>query len=206
MKSVLCSLCVLCGLNLTAATLSPSTVHDDIPGTATIGEVSTAAGARQVDDLGVYKIEKEPYLDDKYFPVCFEGREIPKDNLVLKDESSSGFSFTYSLYERDAYINGMGFNKDGDWLFADGWSFNGKLSPGWPKLSFRKKFTPTSDRLAIKSHVDAVANNLPQMVTNVARSVVNTVWDAKLGVAWEARMHNGQLYYVAVTNKPPEVK
>ena len=43
-------------------------------------------------------------------------------------------------------------------------------------------------------------------VTQIARSVVNTVWDAELGVAWEARMHNGQLYYVAVTNQPPEVK
>ena len=42
-------------------------------------------------------------------------------------------------------------------------------------------------------------------VTNAARSVVNTVWDAALGVAWEARMHNGALYYIAVTNRPPEV-
>lgn len=39
----------------------------------------------------------------------------------------------------------------------------------------------------------------------IARSVVNTVWDSELGVAWEARMHNGALYYVAVTNQPPEV-
>ena len=38
-------------------------------------------------------------------------------------------------------------------------------------------------------------------VTNVARSVVNSVWDASLGVAWQARMHNGHLYYIAVTNK-----
>lgn len=45
-----------------------------------------------------------------------------------------------------------------------------------------------------------------ETVTNVARSVVNSVWDAALGVAWEARMHNGHLYYIAVTNKPPEVK
>jgi hypothetical protein len=45
-----------------------------------------------------------------------------------------------------------------------------------------------------------------ETVTNVARAVVNSVWDASLGVAWEARMHNGHLYYIAVTNKPPEVK
>lgn len=40
-----------------------------------------------------------------------------------------------------------------------------------------------------------------ETVTNVARSVVNSVWDAALGVAWEARMHNGHLYYIAVTNR-----
>lgn len=45
-----------------------------------------------------------------------------------------------------------------------------------------------------------------ETVTNVARDVVNSVWDASLGVAWEARMHNGHLYYIAVTNRPPEVK
>ena len=45
-----------------------------------------------------------------------------------------------------------------------------------------------------------------ETVTNVARSVVNSVWDASLGVAWEARMHNGHLYYIAVTNRPPEGK
>ena len=54
----------------------------------------------------------------------------------------------------------------------------------------------------------AMAKDVPtaEAVTNVARSVVNSVWDASLGVAWEARMHNGHLYYIAVTNKPPEVK
>jgi hypothetical protein len=54
----------------------------------------------------------------------------------------------------------------------------------------------------------AMAKDVPtaETITNVARSVVNSVWDAALGVAWEARMHNGHLYYIAVTNKPPEVK
>ena len=49
--------------------------------------------------------------------------------------------------------------------------------------------------------------NLPTAVTvtNIARSVVNSVWDGALDVAWEARMHNGHLYYIAVTNRQ-EVK
>jgi hypothetical protein len=44
-----------------------------------------------------------------------------------------------------------------------------------------------------------------EAATNIARAVVNTVWDEKLGVAWEARMHDGALYYIAVTNRPPEM-
>ena len=63
----------------------------------------------------------------------------------------------------------------------------------WPRL--KTEISPTADQLATTS-----------TVAQVARSVVNTVWDEELGVAWEARMHNGQLYYVAVTNQPPEVK
>lgn len=38
-------------------------------------------------------------------------------------------------------------------------------------------------------------------VTNIVREASGTVWDDALGVAWEARMHNGHLYYIAVTNK-----
>lgn len=38
-------------------------------------------------------------------------------------------------------------------------------------------------------------------VTNIVRQASGTVWDDALGVAWEARMHNGHLYYIAVTNK-----
>lgn len=43
-------------------------------------------------------------------------------------------------------------------------------------------------------------------VTNIVRDTQGTVWDDALGVAWQARMHNGHLYYIAVTNQPPEVK
>ena len=41
-------------------------------------------------------------------------------------------------------------------------------------------------------------------VTNIVRDTQGTVWDDALGVAWQARMHNGHLYYIAVTNQPPE--
>lgn len=38
-------------------------------------------------------------------------------------------------------------------------------------------------------------------ITNIVRDNIGTVWDSSLGVAWQARMHNGHLYYIAVTNK-----
>jgi hypothetical protein len=72
-------------------------------------------------------------------------------------------------------------------------------------------YVATRERLKRNALGLAMAKDLEKLpdhetVTNVARFVVNSVWDASLGVAWEARMHNGHLYYIAVTNKPPEVK
>ena len=68
----------------------------------------------------------------------------------------------------------------------------------------RKRITRNALGLARIKDIEKLPTH--ETVTNVARSVVNSVWDASLGVAWEARMHNGHLYYIAVTNKPPEVK
>lgn len=53
----------------------------------------------------------------------------------------------------------------------------------------------------------AMAKDLEQLpthetVTNIVRDNIGSVWDDQLGVAWQARMHNGHLYYIAVTNQP----
>ena len=37
-------------------------------------------------------------------------------------------------------------------------------------------------------------------VTNAARSVINSYWDEARGVTWQAKMVDGNLYYIAVTN------
>ena len=76
----------------------------------------------------------------------------------------------------------------------------------WVSLSATRR--PMAARNALGLAMAEDLEKLPdhETVTNVARSVVNSVWDASLGVAWEARMHNGHLYYIAVTNRPPEVK
>ena len=68
-------------------------------------------------------------------------------------------------------------------------------------LEMQKKIT-TRNALGL-----AMAKDVPthEMVTNIVRDNIGSVWDAQLGVAWEARMHNGHLYYIAVTNRQ-EVK
>ena len=68
----------------------------------------------------------------------------------------------------------------------------------------RERIAKNALGLATLKDIEKLPNH--ETVTNVARAVVNSVWDASLGVAWEARMHNGHLYYIAVTNRPPEVK
>lgn len=61
------------------------------------------------------------------------------------------------------------------------------------------------ETFAIKSDIERATDNIPQVVTNVVRDIQGLVYDDKLGVAWEARMHDGALYYIAVTNRQ-EVK
>ena len=78
-----------------------------------------------------------------------------------------------------------------------------------PAKSVRQR-QPSRNALGLATLKDIEGAVTKQELTNTVRMVVNAagryVWDASLGVAWEARMHNGHLYYIAVTNKPPEVK
>ena len=66
-------------------------------------------------------------------------------------------------------------------------------------------YTPIMTNTAefVSRSISKATNAIPSVITNIVRDTVGTVWDAKLGVAWEARMHNGHLYYIAVTNQPP---
>lgn len=67
-------------------------------------------------------------------------------------------------------------------------------------IATRSCFTRNALGLARAKDLEKLPTH--ETVTNVARSVVGSVWDAQLGVAWQARMHNGHLYYIAVTNQP----
>jgi uncharacterized secreted protein with C-terminal beta-propeller domain len=185
----------------------------DLSGLATAADIDKATNAvhvstiaavdvkRDKTDLAVYEMQDDvngAYLPPEALPVVY-GDEIIETRIyfkVMKPEDYAPFDAAYFIANK---TDPMGnFYTDGKWY--GGWSgltFGGRDPiPGqWPVLVIPKKLAPSADKLATTS-----------TVTQVARSVVNTVWDEKLGVAWEARMHNGCLYYVAVTNEPPEVK
>ena len=90
-------------------------------------------------------------------------------------------------------------------VFID-WCFRNQWDGYWVSMTAEREVTGRRNALGLATAKDLEKLPTHETVTNVARSVVNSVWDASLGVAWEARMHNGHLYYIAVTNKPPEVK
>lgn len=73
-------------------------------------------------------------------------------------------------------------------------------------VAYARRGALTSSDFVVTDTQTVTEGRVAEIATNTARAVVNTVWDSELGVAWQARMHNGQLYYVAVTNQPPEVK
>ena len=66
------------------------------------------------------------------------------------------------------------------------------------------KYAPHDNIPGTQLVLTNTAEYVAATVTNVVRDTVGTVWDGALGVAWQARMHNGHLYYIAVTNQPPE--
>ena len=102
--------------------------------------------------------------------------------------------------------------KDATYLYfapsyrRDEWSdeYDGYVEKMYYLTATRERITRNALGLAMMKDLEKLPTH--ETVTNVARSVVNSVWDASLGVAWEARMHNGHLYYIAVTNRPPEGK
>lgn len=73
-------------------------------------------------------------------------------------------------------------------------------------VSFARRGALTSSDYVVINAQGITEGRVGEIATNAARSVFGTVWDASLGVAWEARMHNGHLYYIAATNVPPEAK
>ena len=73
----------------------------------------------------------------------------------------------------------------------------------WFGVTATRTRLPGGNALGLAMAKDAVSAST---VTNIVRDNIGTVWDASLGVAWQARMHNGHLYYIATTNQPPEGK
>lgn len=70
-------------------------------------------------------------------------------------------------------------------------------------ISFYQMYFPEiyqDETFAMRSDIERATNNIPQVVTNVVRSVQGLVYDEKLNITWKQTMYDGNLYYIAVTN------
>lgn len=81
---------------------------------------------------------------------------------------------------------------------------NGVFDEGEEIIAFNVRAERKESRNALGLAMAKDLEKLPthEAVTNIVRDNIGSVWDAQLGVAWQARMHNGHLYYIAVTNQP----
>lgn len=70
---------------------------------------------------------------------------------------------------------------------------------------WRSRIEERTNALGLATLKDIEQLPTASTVTNIVRDNIGTIWDDALGVAWQARMHNGHLYYIAVTNRQ-EVK
>jgi hypothetical protein len=69
-------------------------------------------------------------------------------------------------------------------------------------MTAEREVTGRRNTLGLAMAKDLEKLTTHEAVTNIVRDNIGSVWDAQLGVAWQARMHNGHLYYIAVTNQP----
>lgn len=133
------------------------------------------------------------YIELSYVRNVTTGEKIAVWNINHDSHtwlSAEGFSYTNTEYEVAAErfndINGNKIYDDGEEIIT---------------------FTVRAERKNRNALGLAMAKDLERLptheaVTNTVRDNIGSVWDAQLGVAWQARMHNGHLYYIAVTNQP----
>lgn len=160
---------------------------------------------RDKTDLKVYEPKVSHSLDDAALPITWQYGGATYTNAIIDAivDTGEGVFLSFSAEASGdfggeavkVYFDEVGVASSIQMYSSATYFFGDKpyKTGEWPRL--KTSLQPTGDQLATTS-----------TVAQIARAVVNTVWDSELGVAWEARMHNGQLYYVAVTNQPPEVK
>jgi hypothetical protein len=112
-----------------------------------------------------------------------------KISVVWYDsEMSAGW---YPAFDGQLYFNSDPRPED---AVAVQWKPNQNWDQPFMLVAVRKK----KNALGLAMAKDVVSAS---EITNIVRDNIGTVWDNALGVAWQARMHNGHLYYIAVTNE-----
>ena len=193
MKSVLCALCALCGLNL-AAEIHTARLND-IPGTAhVVTNVTFPASLATNDVCAIVTNTVEGGWSWEMMPPFVSATEPVFHKWHLPDGGFGGASWEAVAIMEDGYRMPIRMDVPESGEFAT-------------KLVFESIGTatriPGGNALGLAMAKDVMT---AEAVTNIVRNAIGTVWDGALGVAWEARMHNGHLYYIAVTNQPPEAK
>ena len=189
--------------------LDKTTKIDDISGTNTIGDIGKAIGVvdqqtldnavktkRDKSDLTVYTADKNKFYG------------IAKWKVYFKNDIYGVIS--------DAYTQSPYINDSGSVYFP---AVDGSCAVDMPDentviVRSIMSIQTTMDKLEGELPMNGVykltpiyADSLATMsaITNVAREVVNSLYDEEMGVTWQAKMNGGNLYYIAVTNVNLEV-
>jgi hypothetical protein len=182
---------------------------NDIPGTAHVVTNVTFPAALTTNDVCAIVTNVVGGFTPWEFRFSSDAVAEAAKGWNLELEYLDGFWYFRGVGELPMYhtwgVERIGGSPNDEVIFVD-WCIRNSWDGYWVSVTATRRPMAARNALGLAMAKDLEKQPTHETVTNVARSVVNSVWDASLGVAWEARMHNGHLYYIAVTNKPPEVK
>lgn len=76
-----------------------------------------------------------------------------------------------------------------------GWAYESDLKPHSMVIT-----NTTAAGIALKSDLNKLTENLPEIIEEKVRDTKGLVYDEKLDITWQQTMYDGNLYYIAVTN------
>lgn len=207
--------------------LAPSTTFNEISGTNTIADIVSAGGGGGgggTDGQAVTNIVKgltDAPLASKRGIYDYNAYSTSKDNrwgfsywYLFLENLSLGVSAGERIYfvPQSADWESLYWSGDeGEITSSNGQNFNvvrGSTLYTFTATELRNSNNFISVETADGWHIEvrayyeqlATTATVQPLVTNVVRDVLGTVYDAELKVTWKQVMHDGNLYYVAVTN------
>lgn len=188
--------------------LDKTTKIDDISGTNTIGDIGKAIGAVDQQTLDNAVGAKRDKTDLTVYSTSWENwYNISK--IISYEVSKNGSIYTNVHNAGSTWSSGvaMWFGDDSQIIECfDGVNFS--LDVGTIRFSLtdnKNHQHPFKDKVYSFEFVYGDKLATMSAITNIARDVVNSLYDEEMGVTWQAKMNGGNLYYIAVTNVNLEV-